>query len=200
MNEVKYDYTNYAKMNRTEILEEMKKHLNDKRFQHCLRVEQTAIDLANENGVNPEIAGLAGLVHDYAKQRPNEDFIKVIKEHHLDPDLLNYGKAIWHGYVGYLLVQAELGINDARILNAVKYHTIGAPDMDKYAQVTYMADFIEPDRDFSEADEARKITHKNLWDGVIFQNEKTMQLLVGKNKAIYPAAIVAYNSIVAGLK
>ena len=63
-----------------------------------------------------------------------------------------------------------------------------------------MADFIEPDRDFSEADEARKITHKNLWDGVIFQNEKTMQLLVGKNKAIYPAAIVAYNSIVAGLK
>ena len=54
MNEVKYDYTNYAKMNRTEILEEMKKHLNDKRFQHCLRVEQTAIDLANENGVNPE--------------------------------------------------------------------------------------------------------------------------------------------------
>lgn len=200
MSEIKYDYTKFAKMNREEILEEMQKHLNDKRFQHCLRVEQTAIELAKEKHVDPEIAGLAGLVHDYAKQRPDEDFIKVIKDHHLDPDLLNYGKAIWHGYVGYLMVQAELGINDARILNAVKYHTIGAPDMDQYAQITYMADFIEPARDFAEVDEARKITHKNLWQGVVYQNEKTMQLLIGKNKAIYPAAIVAYNSIVAGLK
>ncbi|WP_429970994.1 bis(5'-nucleosyl)-tetraphosphatase (symmetrical) YqeK [Fructilactobacillus sp. Tb1] len=200
MNEFKYNYTKYAKMNRDEILTEMQKHLNDERFQHCLRVEQTAIELAKENDVDPEIAGLAGLVHDYAKQRPNEDFIKVIVDHHLDPDLLNYGKAIWHGYVGYLLIQAELGINDARILNAVKYHTIGAPDMDKYAQITYMADFIEPARDFEGVQEARDITHENLWQGVIYQNENTMKFLIGKNKAIYPAAIVAYNAIVAGLK
>ncbi|WP_413627227.1 bis(5'-nucleosyl)-tetraphosphatase (symmetrical) YqeK [Fructilactobacillus vespulae] len=192
-------YQEYSAYNRAEIIEKMKQHLNDARFQHCLRVEETAIELAKENGVDETIAGLAGLVHDYAKQRPREDFIATIKENHLDENLLNYGPAIWHGVVGYLLIQTELKINDKRILDAVKYHTIANPKMDTYAQITYMADFIEPERSFSGVDEARQVTHQNLWDGVVYQNENTMKFLIGKGNAIYPPALTAYNSIVGGI-
>ncbi|ANZ58262.1 HD domain-containing protein [Fructilactobacillus lindneri] len=200
MNENKLDYQKYSSYSRDEIIAKMKKVLKHERFEHCLRVEQVAIDLARENEFDETVAGLAGLVHDYAKQRSSNDFEKAIYEYHLDLDLLNYGKSIWHGYVGYLFVQHELGINDVRILNAVKYHTIGAPDMGICAQIVYMADYIEPNRTFAGVEEARRLTHDNLWRGVVYQNQNTMDFLIKKGKAIYPAAVIAYNSIVAGIK
>ncbi|USS87590.1 bis(5'-nucleosyl)-tetraphosphatase (symmetrical) YqeK [Fructilactobacillus hinvesii] len=198
MEHVNLNYQNYAAFDRDEIIKQMKKLLKKERLEHCLRVEATAIELAHENGADETVAGLAGLVHDYAKQRSKDDFETLIKQDHLDPELLKYGRAIWHGYVGYLMVQRELGINDARILRAVKYHTIGAAVMDVYAQIVYMADYIEPERNFAGIDEARQLTHKKLWDGVVYQNAQTMKRLVGNQQAIYPAAIVAYNAISAG--
>ncbi|USS85251.1 bis(5'-nucleosyl)-tetraphosphatase (symmetrical) YqeK [Fructilactobacillus myrtifloralis] len=198
MKQSKLDYHQYADFNRDQIIAKMRTMLKPNRLEHCLRVEQTAIELATEQQADPTVAGLAGLVHDYAKQRPKADFEAVIQTDHLDPELLNYGSAIWHGYVGYLMVQRELGINDNRILRAVKYHTIGAPVMDVYAQIVYMADYIEPGRDFAGVTDARKLTHARLWDGVVYQNAQTMKRLVTHEQAVYPAAIAAYNVIVAG--
>ncbi|USS91178.1 bis(5'-nucleosyl)-tetraphosphatase (symmetrical) YqeK [Fructilactobacillus carniphilus] len=200
MAHVNLNYQAYAAFDRDEIIAKMSKQLKQSRLEHCLRVEQTAIELAQENDADVTVAGLAGLVHDYAKQRDVDEFTTLIKQDHLDPELLKYGRAIWHGYVGYLMIQRELGINDNRILRAVKYHTIGAPVMDVYAQIVYMADYIEPERDFTGVDEARAITQHNLWDGVVYQNAQTMKRLVNNQQAIYPAAIVAYNVIAAGQK
>ena len=67
--------------------------------------QQEVIELAKQYGVDVEAASIAGLCHDYAKQRADEDFIKVIKAKKLDPDLLNYGNAIWHGFVGAEMVK-----------------------------------------------------------------------------------------------
>lgn len=198
MNKEKLDYQKYSKYNRDQIIAKLKDTLKDKRFQHCLRVEDTAIDLAKRFDVDPTLAGLSGLVHDYAKQRPDSEFIDIIKSHHLNPELLNYGRSIWHGYVGYLIVESELGIHDNRILNAIKYHTIGSPYMDKIAQITYMADYIEPGREFDGVDEARKITRQNLWNGVKYQTKSTISYLANNGKAIYPGAISTFNVIVAG--
>ena len=41
--------------------------LPEKRLTHCLGVESAAIELAERFGVDAEKAGLAGLLHDYAK-------------------------------------------------------------------------------------------------------------------------------------
>ena len=120
---------------RTELVEKLRNALTDSRFHHVLRVEQTAMDLADINGVDLQRASIAGLVHDYAKQRPDEDFIQAIKTYHLDPELLNYGNAIWHGVVGWIFVKNELQINDIEILNAVRYHTVGHEYMTPLEQI-----------------------------------------------------------------
>ncbi|EHO50927.1 bis(5'-nucleosyl)-tetraphosphatase (symmetrical) YqeK [Lentilactobacillus kisonensis] len=187
---------------RDQLVQKLKDALTDSRFHHVLRVEQTAMDLAKTNHVDVKRAGIAGLVHDYAKQRPDADFIQAIKHYHLDPELLNYGNAIWHGVVGWLFVKNELRISDIEILNAVRYHTVGHEYMTPLEQIVYMADYIEPGRDFPGVDEARQLTFDNLKLGVAYQTKQTLAYLVENNKPVFPQTIATYNSWVpdSGLK
>lgn len=182
---------------RAELVKAISAKLKEKRFEHVLRVEETAIALAEENGVDLEKASIAGLVHDYAKQRTDKEFVNMIKKHQLDPDLLNWGNAIWHGVVGAEFIRDELQIYDEDILNAVRFHTTGAVMMTPLAQVVYMADYIEPGRDFPGVDEARQITHNDLAAGVVYQTKQTLSYLVQKNAPVYPATIATYNYWVA---
>ena len=174
MNEELVYNKSYIPMTRSELIDRLKKALKDKRFQHVLRVEETAIKLAEQYGVDVEKASIAGLCHDYAKQRSDEDFIAEIKKKRLNPLLLDYGNAIWHGVVGAELIKDELGIWDEDILNAVRHHTTGAPVMTKLEQVIYMADYIEPGRDFTGVKKARVITAANLQAGVAYQTKHTL--------------------------
>lgn len=194
MNNVELTYTNkYIPLSREELIEKLKNALTQSRFEHVLRVEQMAIELAKKNDVDVEKASVAGLCHDYAKQRPDDDFIQLIKKYRLDDLLLQYGNAIWHGEVGYLMVQNELGVTDIDILNSIKHHTTGAKYMSKLEQIVYMADYIEMGRDFPGVEEAREITFNNLADGVAYQTKHTLQYLISANKPVYPKTIDTYN-------
>ncbi|KOY74078.1 MULTISPECIES: bis(5'-nucleosyl)-tetraphosphatase (symmetrical) YqeK [Apilactobacillus] len=199
MNNVELTYTNkYIPLSREELIEKLKNALTQSRFEHVLRVEQMAIELAKKNDVDVEKASVAGLCHDYAKQRPDDDFIQLIKKYRLDDLLLQYGNAIWHGEVGYLMVQNELGVTDIDILNSIKHHTTGAKYMSKLEQIVYMADYIEMGRDFPGVEEAREITFNNLADGVAYQTKHTLQYLISANKPVYPKTIDTYNEWVNG--
>lgn len=194
MNEELVYNKSYIPMTRSELIDRLKKALKDKRFQHVLRVEETAIKLAEQYGVDIEKASIAGLCHDYAKQRPDEDFIAEIKKKGLNPLLLDYGNAIWHGVVGAELIKDELGIWDEDILNAVRHHTTGAPVMTKLEQVIYMADYIELGRDFAGVKKARVITAVNLQAGVAYQTKHTLAYLIENGKPVYPKTIDTYNA------
>lgn len=195
MNEETIEYTHhYVPLTRDQLVARLQAALKPKRFHHVLRVEQTAIALAKQNGVDVEKASIAGLCHDYAKQRPDQDFINEIHAKGLDPDLLNYGNAIWHGIVGAELIKDELGIWDEDILNAVRHHTTGAAKMTKLEQVVYMADYIEPARDFDGVDAARRITAQDLGAGVAYQTKHTLEYLIENNKPVYPKTIETYNA------
>lgn len=194
MNEELVYNKSYIPMTRSELIDRLKKALKNKRFQHVLRVEKTAIELAAQYGVDIEKASIAGLCHDYAKQRPDEDFIAEIKKKGLNPLLLDYGNAIWHGVVGAELIKDELGIWDEDILNAVRHHTTGAPVMTKLEQVIYMADYIEPGRDFAGVKKVRVITAANLQAGVAYQTKHTLAYLIENGKPVYPKTIDTYNA------
>lgn len=194
MNEELVYNKSYIPMTRSELIDRLKKALKDKRFQHVLRVEETAVKLAEQYGVDVEKASIAGLCHDYAKQRPDEDFIAEIKKKGLNPLLLDYGNAIWHGVVGAELIKDELGIWDEDILNAVRHHTTGAPVMTKLEQVIYMADYIEPGRDFVGVKKARVITAANLQAGVAYQTKHTLAYLIENGKPVYSKTIDTYNA------
>ena len=109
-------------------------------------------ELAKLNGVDPEQAMIAGFVHDYAKEKTDEQFIEKIKAKKLDSDLLNWGNFIWHGVVGAEFIKDELKITDEEILNAVRRHTVGAPEMTTLDQIVYVSDYVEPNRSFPDVE------------------------------------------------
>lgn len=193
--EQQLNYTGeFAYLDREQLVSQIQAALSTERFNHVLRVEATARQLAQQNGVDEQLASLAGLCHDYAKERSAEDFIQVIKAKHLDLDLLSAGNAIWHGVVGAEMVADELHVYDQRVLDAIRQHTVGAPVMSKLSQVLYMADYIEPGRDFPGVEQARQLTTQSLAKGVAFQTWHTLNYLIQKGAPVYPATLETYNA------
>lgn len=188
------DYTAYT---REILMQKVQMRMSEQRFKHVLGVEQTAVALAERYGCSPEKASIAALTHDYAKERPDDEFILFIEREQLDPELLAYGNAIWHGLVGASFVERELGITDEEILQAIRLHTTGAAEMSLLDKVIYVADYIEPGRSFPSVKEAREIAMIDLDEAVAFETKHTLAHLIAQESKIYPKTIETYNHWVA---
>lgn len=183
----------YSPLSSDEIIAKEKANMDKKRFEHCIGVSKTARKLAKLNGYDEDKAALAGFIHDYAKRVPVEEYRKVIKEQGFDPDLLNWNRAIWHGIVGTYFIKRDLKITDPEILQAVWRHTTADVEMTTLDKIVFVADFIEPGRDFPGVDEARKVAYNNLDDGVGYELAHTLEFLVKNRNKIYPRTLAAYN-------
>lgn len=191
-------YSNdYTQLTRDELIKKVQSQMSEIRFKHVLGVEEVAVELAQLYNVSIEAASIAALTHDYAKERNPQEMQDLIISESLDLDLLQYGSEIWHGPVGAILVKKELRIEDEEIVNAIRYHTVGSPKMGLLEQIIYVADYVEPSRDFPGVDEARKLAKSDLAQAVAFETKHTLQYLISKQREIYPKAIETYNTWVA---
>ena len=184
----------YSPLTSEEIVAKQKSMMDQKRFEHCIGVSETSRKLARLNNYDEDKAALVGFIHDYAKQIPNEEFIKVIKKENFDPDLLNYNLEIWHGIVGTYFIKRDLKIEDEEILTAIYRHTTADSEMTTLDKIVFVADFIEPHRAFPGVEEARKVAFNNLDDGVGFELAHTLDFLVKNRQKIYPKTLRAYNN------
>lgn len=184
----------YSPLSSEEIIAKQKSMMDQKRFEHCIGVSQTSRKLAHLNDYDEDKAALAGFIHDYAKQIPNEEFINVIKKENFDPDLLNYNRAIWHGIVGTYFIKRDLKIEDKEILTAIYRHTTADNEMTTLDKIVFVADFIEPHRTFPGVEEARKVAFNNLDEGVGFELAHTLDFLIKNRQKIYPKTLKAYNT------
>ncbi|HFJ8968264.1 TPA: bis(5'-nucleosyl)-tetraphosphatase (symmetrical) YqeK [Enterococcus faecium] len=192
------DYSNeYTAYSRENLMQKIQMRMSEQRFKHVLGVEETTVALAKKYGASPEKASIAALTHDYAKERPDEEFKMVIVRDGFDPELLNYNNAIWHGLVGASFVERELGITDAEILHAIRVHTTGAAKMSLLDKIIYVADYIEPGRDFPGVQDARAIAWADLDEAVAFETKHTLAHLLAQEQQIYPKTIETYNYWVA---
>lgn len=183
-------------LSREELLEKLHSAVKPSRFQHCLGVEKAAVKLAKKYNANVYKAGLAGLLHDYAKEVSNEEFLSLIDEYNLNPELKKWGNSIWHSMVGIYKLQEDLGLQDSEILRAIEIHTVGAAEMTTLDKVVYVADYTEENRDFPGVEEARRLAFESLDKAVAFETARTVEYLAEKYLPIYPQALETYNTFV----
>ena len=193
-------YESYISMSREALLAKMETVMPEKRLRHCLGVEKAARELAERFGLDVEKAGLAGLLHDYAKKVSDEEFLALIDKYQLDPDLKIWGNNVWHGMVGIYKIQEDLGIEDAEILRAIEIHTVGSSTMSELDKVVYVADYIEHNRDFPGVDKARELAKRSLNQAVAYETARTVEHLAHKGMPIYPQTLLTYNAFVEYLK
>lgn len=182
---------------RDKALEYVRPALKTPRYEHTVRVTDKAVELADRFQADSEKAEIAAALHDYAKYKPKELMERwILRDRRLPKDLLDYHHELWHGPVGALMLEQELGIKDAAILSAISSHTTGKKHMSVLDKVVFLADYIEPGRNFPGVNEVREIAKTNLDDACSLALKNTIVFLVGKERTVYPDTFHAYNDLI----
>lgn len=174
----------------------LKNRLSVKRYTHSVSVANTAARLAGMFNGDIERAYLAGLMHDYARELTEEELLELTAKHNLSTDGVELMQtSLLHGPVGAWLLEEEGLITDKQVLDAIRWHTTGHPDMDQLARIIYISDYIEPGRNFPGVDLLRQITNKDLNLGVLAGLDHTLGFLVQRNHFIHPLSIATRNRL-----
>ena len=157
-NNIPYDVFEYIKnnhlykeLNDAEMITLLSQELKESRLLHTLGVIDTASELAKIYNVDSKEASRSALLHDCAKYMPLEDMIAICKRNFVElNDIEKKSEALLHSKAGACYAYEKYGISDENILNAIKYHTTGRPDMSMLEKIIFVADFIEPNRTHSD--------------------------------------------------
>ena len=172
------------KYNFKELKEIVKSKMSLKRFTHTLGVVEMSEKLAKIYNADIEKCKIAALLHDICKEMDMEYIKNICKNNFTnelsEEDLEN--NEILHGFAGAYYVKNELGIDDEEILSAIKYHTVGAKNMNIVAKIVYIADAIEYGRNYPSVVKIREETFKNLDIGILMEIEHKEKYLesIGK--------------------
>lgn len=183
-------------MKREQAFSIVNKKIAGPRYEHTLRVVETAEKLASKYGADMEKVVLAATFHDYAKLFPINELKEIISNAQIDPQLLDFHPELWHGPAGAVLVREEAGIKDEDILNAIRYHTTGRKGMSLLEKIIYIADYIEPGRKFKGLDEVRMLAETDLNEALKKSLGNTIKFLIDKSVPVFPDTIEAYNEMV----
>lgn len=172
---------------------ELEKRLPVKRYDHVMRVVDTAKQLANIHGLSEKKAELAALFHDIAKAMDKTELLHLLKEAQPDPRLFSFHHELWHAPVGALIASKDFGIDDEDLLNAIRSHTTGRAGMSQLEKLIYVSDMIEPGRVFPGVDQLREAARCDLDTAMTECIVHSIKHLVEKRVAIYPDSIDCYN-------
>lgn len=153
--------------------------------------------MADKYGANAEKAYIAGWVHDCAKELSLSEMHDIVNEHslRLDKYVLS-SKALLHGPVGSILCETKYGIDDKDIKSAIFYHTTGRTNMTLLEKIIFLADYIEPSRDFPGVDTIRKLAEKDLNQAVLSAYNSTIKHLIDQDAYIYDLTFLGRNDMV----
>ena len=91
---------------------------------------------------------------------------------------------LWHSIIAPIEAKEKLGIEDEEILDAIRWHTTGKEDMSILTKIIYIADMIEPNRNFDGIEDIRKVTFEDLDKGVYYGLTHSIEFLLIKNLLI----------------
>ena len=159
-----------------DIKKTVKKELSKERYQHTLGVAYTASCLAMRYGEDMERAYLAGLLHDNAKQIPDDEKTKLAEKLGIPiSDAERENPSLLHAKLGAYYAESRFDITDPGILSAILYHTTGQPDMNLLEKIIFVADYIEPNRDRAKnLSELRALAFQDLDRAVLRIAQDTM--------------------------
>ena len=121
------------------------------RYAHVLRVARMAAALARAHGVDPPRARTAGLLHDLARLYPPDRLLRECAERGLPVDAFARAHpVVLHAHLGAELARERFGTDDPEVLSAIRKHTLADAVMSPLDKVVYLADGLEPGRDFAD--------------------------------------------------
>lgn len=165
--------------------------LDPKRVPHVLGCRDTAALLAERYGANVTDAARAGLLHDVTKALPPELQLQVCRAYEIPlDDFFRENPKTLHATTGAWVAREIFGENEA-VFRAIESHTTGCPHMNTLQKIIYIADYMEPNRDFPGVEKLRAAVKKDLDRAVLMGLEMTVDMLRQQGRRVAKASLDA---------
>lgn len=179
------------------IKETLKEELSPKLYGHSAGVAETAAELAGRLSIDVNQARIAGWLHDCARDWPDKVLLSFACEHKIIIDDFSLrNPVLLHAPIGAVLAQMR-GVTDTQILGSIRSHTLGAPDMSVLEQIIYVADKIEPGRQYAGAGHIRHLARTNFKEALVHAAAHSIIYVIEKKQSIHPITMQFWNWLVA---
>ena len=170
----------------------VKKTLPQKRLIHTANVTLAGLIKCKSLGLDAKKVQTACLLHDCAKYIDHT----TVQGFSIPPDV---PKPVIHSFLGAYIAQTVLKIDDQEIIDAIKYHTSGKPQMSTLAKLVFVADMIEDGRDYQGVEQLRQAFYHQPFEQCFKMclQEEVLHLL-NKKEYIYGLTLDAYDYYVKG--
>lgn len=179
---------------------ELEHRLKLRRFEHTLGVADTARHLAEAYGVDARKAELAGLLHDWDKTYDDEGIKRRARELDVAVDgfVLEEMPEILHGMTAAAALRRRFPTLPFDVLQAIDRHTTGAVGMTDLDMIVYVADAIEPHRDYPGIDRLRAMVGASTLEDLFLETLRHVTLnLIERRKRVYPRTLDVWNYYIA---
>lgn len=133
-----------------------------KRVAHVIGCSETAKQLALVHGANPVDAERAGILHDVTKALTGADQLRLCERYGIIiSDFERAHTKLLHAVTGAAVAKEVFGENEA-VCRAIRWHTSGRANMSVLEKIIYIADYMEPNRDFPGVERLRELAFSDL--------------------------------------
>lgn len=95
-----------------------------------------------------------------------------------------------------MLAQTEFGVMDAEVIHAIQTHTVGGSGLSKIAKILYLADMIEPNRDFDGVVQLRQVAAQHLDEALLTAYEQSITFVLSRRMLLHPDTVAGRNELV----
>lgn len=162
------------------------------RYAHCVRVARMAENLARAHGANPQKARLAGMLHDLARLYSADRLLRECAERGIpiDPYAAEH-PVVLHAPLSARLASDLFGVNDPEIGSAIAKHTLADARMSTLDCVVYLADGLEPGREFAERAQLADLAGRDLPAAMRATIASSLRYLTQRHLPIAPQTAAA---------
>ena len=97
------------------------------------------------------------------------------------------------------MARGVYGVSDA-VYEAIRWHTTGKADMTTLEKVIYLADYIEPTRDFPGVEQLRQVVWQDLDRGMLLGLEMTIEEMAHWGNPVHEDTLCARDFLVQQLR
>ena len=160
--------------------------LKPNRVKHVLGCRDTAVELAKHWGADVTDAARAGILHDITKAIDGPLQLTLCDAYGkiLSDFSKRYPKTL-HALTGSLVAERIFGEN-AAVVSAIEHHTTGKADMNLLETIIYVADYMEPNRDFPGVEKLRELAFSDIQAALKLGLEMTLEHLNRQGNEVSP--------------
>ena len=162
-----------------------------KRIAHVQGTEEEAVRLARHWGADVEHARRAAILHDCTKYLEMDEQLQLCAKYGIVLDELEQQAVkLLHSKTGACVARDVYGADD-EIYEAIFWHTTGKADMTLLEKILYIADYMEPNRDFPGVERLRELAYRDLDAAVCLGCEMSIQEMKERGLPVHPNTVKA---------